>query len=117
MSGPVTEAPALNDQEIDAGTEQEQEQPAPVDESQAGAINGALGGDAKVTRQLLESAARLFTGAAEEPPEEKFDLWFRSLPDLDTRCFAIALAAFHGLPAEYVAEAAVKLRAILEPRV
>jgi hypothetical protein len=59
----------------------------------------------------VEAVRRRFARRA----DENLDIWFRSLPDTDTRCFAIALAALNGLPTEYVAEAAVALRDRLEP--
>jgi hypothetical protein len=45
---------------------------------------------------------------------DDLDMWFRSLQDLPTRCHAIALAVFSGMPTEYVAEASVRLRKLLE---
>jgi len=41
---------------------------------------------------------------------DTFDIWFEGLPDLETRCFAIALAVLDGLPFEDVADAAQRLR-------
>jgi hypothetical protein len=46
---------------------------------------------------------------------DDIDIWFRTLPYVKTRCYAIALAVLNGLPTEYVAEAAEKLRVRLEP--
>ncbi|MFC0533329.1 hypothetical protein [Phytohabitans kaempferiae] len=37
---------------------------------------------------------------------DEFEMWFDGLADLELRCFAIALAALHGLPYEEVARAA-----------
>jgi hypothetical protein len=62
-------------------------------------------------RVNVERVRRRFARSA----DESIGIWFQSLPDLETRCLALALAAFDGLPAEYVAEAAEALRNRLEP--
>lgn len=48
-----------------------------------------------------------------EHSNDEFDIWFDTLGDVDTRCFAIALAVLNGLPYEKVAQAARQLRAKL----
>jgi hypothetical protein len=48
---------------------------------------------------------------------EDFEIWFDSLPDLEHRCCAIAMAVLNGLPYEYVMAAAKSLYGRLTPPV
>ena len=60
------------------------------------------------------NVARIRTRMAQRTSED-FDIWFGGLADLESRSFAIALAAFNGLPYENVTQAARMLRSRLEP--
>ncbi|RAO50852.1 hypothetical protein [Micromonospora saelicesensis] len=49
-----------------------------------------------------------------ERATEDFEIWFGGLPDVQTRCLAIALAVLNGLPYEVVVYAAGRLAEILD---
>jgi hypothetical protein len=48
--------------------------------------------------------------------DEDFNNWFENLPDLYTRCFAIALAVLNSLPHQAVVDAARAFEEILDPK-
>ena len=48
--------------------------------------------------------------------DEDLSNWFESLPDLYTRCFAIALAVLSSLPHQAIVDAARALEALLDPK-
>jgi hypothetical protein len=51
--------------------------------------------------------------AINQHSSDGFDIWFESLGDIDTRCFAIALAFLNGVSYDKVAQASRQLRRIM----
>src|SRR5262249_34243246 len=77
-----------------------------------------IGDYAVLGRLLAESAGDLdlVRRRLEMRSSHDFENWFEGLPDLYTRCFAIALAVLNSLPSQAVVDAARGLEALLDPK-